>query len=95
MRHIEKKIISVSPNLLYVYLMTVVMGLHGMQIEKKASQIRQSLKKLDSSVDSFADNYTKLGKHLRNAQSQFDDGEKRLNKFTLELGQIQSDGEDS
>jgi DNA recombination protein RmuC len=91
---LEKKVIAISPNLLYVYLMTIVMGLHGMQIEKKASQIRQSLKKLDSSVDAFADGYGKLGRHLRHAQSQFDDGEKRLNKFTLQLGQIQSDGED-
>ena len=91
---LSKKVVPVSPNLLYVYLMTIVMGLHGMQIEKQASQIRQNLKKLNSSVQSFGENYSVLGKHLRNAQSQYDDGGKRLDKFTTELDQIQNDGQD-
>ena len=89
-----KKVIPVSPNLLYVYLMTIVMGLHGMQIEKQASQIRQNLKKLNSSVEGFSDKYSVLGKHLRNAQSQYEDGGKKLDKFTMELAQIQDSNQD-
>ncbi len=42
---LDKKVIPVSPNLLWAYLMTVVMGLHGLQIEKQAAEIRQNLKK--------------------------------------------------
>ena len=91
---LQRKVIPVSPNLLYVYLMTIVMGLHGLQIEKQASQIRQNLKKLDSSVETFADNYSILGKHLRNAQAQYDEGGKKLDKFTLGLAQIQSEQEE-
>ena len=91
---LERKVIPVSPNLLYVYLMTIVMGLHGLQIEKQASQIRQNLKKLDSSVETFTDNYSILGGHLRNAQAKYDEGGKKLDKFTLELNQIQSEQED-
>ena len=48
---LDKKVVPVSPNLLYAYLMTVVMGLHGLQIEKQAAEIRQNLKKLNASFE--------------------------------------------
>ncbi len=91
---LEKKVIPVSPNLLYAYLMTVVMGLHGLQIEKQAAEIRQNLKTLNSSFATFAATYDVLGKHLRNAQNQYDEGDKKLNKFGMQLDHIQAeDGE--
>ena len=88
---LDKKVIPVSPNLLYAYLMTIVMGLHGLQIEKQAAQIRQNLGKLAGSFASFTENWEILGKHLRNAQGQYDEAQTKLNKFTMELGQIQTD----
>ncbi len=83
-----KKVIPVSPNLLYAYLMTIVMGLHGMQIEKQAAEIRANLNQLASGFSSFIGAWEILGKHLRNAQSQYDEGGSRLNRFTLQLDQI-------
>lgn len=88
---LDKKVIPVSPNLLYAYLMTIVMGLHGLQIEKQAAQIRQNLGKLAGSFTAFSENWEILGKHLRNAQGQYDEGQTKLNKFTMELDQIQTD----
>ena len=85
----DRKVIAVSPNLLYAYLMTVVMGLHGLQIEKQASEIRQNLKKLNASLGIFISNWDTLGSHLRNAQNKYDDGQRRLDKFTIELTQTQ------
>jgi DNA recombination protein RmuC len=95
-RHaLDKKVISVSPNLLYAYLMTVVMGLHGLQIEKQAAEIRQNLKKLNASFESFTNTWVILGKHLRNAGSQYDEGDNKLNRFTMELTQIQTEPEET
>lgn len=88
---LDKKVIPVSPNLLYAYLMTIVMGLHGLQIEKQAAQIRQNLGKLAGSFAAFTENWEILGKHLRNAQGQYDEAQTKLNKFTMELNQIQTD----
>jgi DNA recombination protein RmuC len=85
---LDKKVIPVSPNLLYAYLMTVVMGLHGLQIEKQAAEIRQNLKKLNASFADFADTWDVLGKHLRNAYSQYDEGHKKLDRFGMQLEQI-------
>ena len=91
----DKKVIPVSPNLLYVYLMTVAMGLHGLQIEKQAAEIRQNLKRLNSSFADFGATWDILGKHLRNAYSQYDEGQKKLDRFGLRLDQIQSDKENT
>jgi len=88
---LDKKVIPVSPNLLYAYLMTVVMGLHGLQIERQAAEIRQNLKRLNASFAEFISNWDVLGKHLRNAYSQYDEGQKKLDRFGMQLDQIQSE----
>jgi DNA anti-recombination protein RmuC len=74
--------------------MTVVMGLHGLQIEKKAAEIRQNLKKLNSSFADFGGSWEVLGRHLRNAHGQYDEGQKKLDRFGLQLTQIQTDAEE-
>jgi len=91
----DKKVIPVSPNLLYAYLMTVVMGLHGLQIEKQAAEIRQNLKKLNASFGDFGGNWEVLGTHLRNAYSKYEEGQKKLDRFGIQLDQIQGEGEES
>jgi len=87
----ERKVFPVSPNLLYVYLMTIVMGLHGLQIEKQAAEIRQNLKTLNNSFADFIALWDTLGGHLRNAQGKHDEGQKKLDKFVMQLGQIQEE----
>ena len=92
---LDKKVIPVSPNLLYAYLMTVVMGLHGLQIEKQAAEIRQNLNRLNSSFADFAATWEVLGRHLRNAHNQYDEGQKKLDRFGIQLNQIQTDSEEA
>lgn len=89
---LDKKVVPVSPNLLYAYLMTVAMGLHGLQIEKQAAEIRQNLKTLTGSLVDFTATWDVLGKHIHNAYSQYDDGRKKLDKFSIQLEQIQGQG---
>jgi DNA anti-recombination protein RmuC len=74
--------------------MTVAMGLHGLQIEKQAAEIRQNLKKLNASFADFTGNWDILGKHLRNAYSQYEDGQKKLDRFGMQLDQIQEETEE-
>ena len=87
----ERKVFPVSPNLLYVYLMTIVMGLHGLQIEKQAAEIRKNLKTLGSSFRDFISTWDTLGTHLRNAGGKHDEGQKKLDKLTMQLEQIQNE----
>src|SRR4030042_5399408 len=90
---LDKKVIPVSPNLFYAYLMTVAMGLHGLQIEEQAAEIRQNLKRLNASFAEFLSSWDILGKHLRNAYSQYDEGHKKLDRFSMQLDQIQAEQE--
>ncbi|UCE98613.1 MAG: DNA recombination protein RmuC [Planctomycetota bacterium] len=92
---LDKKVIPVSPNLLYTYLMTVVMGLHGLKIEKQAAEIRQNLKKLNASFGSFGESWEILGKHLKNAYGQYEEGQKKLDRFGMQLNQIQEEPEEN
>ncbi len=87
----QRKVFPVSPNLLYIYLMTIAMGLHGLQIERQASEIRQNLSVLKNSFGDFLAMYDTLGTHLRNAQSKYDEGQKKLDKFIMHLDQIQDE----
>jgi len=91
---LDKRVIPVSPNLLYAYLMTVAMGLHGLQIEEQAAEIRQNLKKLNASFADFGTHWEVLGKHLRNAYGQYEDGQKKLDRFGLQLDQIQAENDE-
>jgi DNA recombination protein RmuC len=88
---LDKKVIPVSPNLLYAYLMTVAMGLHGLQIERQAAEIRQNLRQLNGSFAEFLTAWDTLGTHLRNAYTKYDDAQKRLDRWGLQLTQIQEE----
>jgi DNA anti-recombination protein RmuC len=70
------------------------MGLHGLQIEKQAAEIRQNLKKLNASFGDFGTSWEVLGRHLRNAYSQYEEGQKKLDRFGLQLDQIQTENEE-
>ena len=84
----QKRVIPVSPNSFFAYLQVIVLGLKGLQIEKSAQTIFQSLARLQGDISRFRKNFRLIGTHLVNAKSQFDEADKRLDKFTDKLGQI-------
>lgn len=90
---LEKRVIPVSPNLLYAYLMTVVMGLRGLQIEKEAVEIRRTLGRLGNEFAGFVDTWNILGRHLRNASGQYDEGQKKVDRFDMALNQLTAEKE--
>ena len=82
---VRKRVIPVSPNSFYAYLQVIVYGLKGMEIEKSAHLIYQTLAQLRGDLNRFLSDFQVLGTHLANAKTRFDDAEKRLVKFSDRL----------
>ncbi len=82
---IQKKVLPVSPNSFFAYLEVIVFGLKGLQIEKSAQHIFQSLTRLQGDLSRFKSDFQTLGNHLCNAKSKFDEAEKRLERFSDKL----------
>ena len=86
----RKRVIPVSPNTLYLYLQTIILGLRGMQVEKNALEIISALSRLKVDFDRFAQDFRLTGTHLRRAAGSYDCGEKSLEKLEVRLDQISS-----
>ncbi|MGH7831391.1 MAG: DNA recombination protein RmuC, partial [Candidatus Binatia bacterium] len=85
-----KRVIPVSPNTLYVYLMTILLGLKGLKVEKMAQEILASLSRLGGDIDKVRESFRKVGTHLSHAQGAFDEAQGKLGRFQDRLERIQS-----
>ena len=85
---LKKRVIPVSPNNLYAYLQTVMLGLKGMKVEESARDILNNLTRLQKEFDKFAEAFRLIGTHLDNAQKKFLEAEKRHGKVESKLEQI-------
>ena len=81
----EKKVIPVSPNTLYAHLCVISMGLRGMQMEQNAKRLLASLTGTEKQLEKFADKFSVLGTHLKNAQQSYSDADTLLDKTSRTL----------
>jgi DNA recombination protein RmuC len=86
----QKRVIPVSPNTLYLYLQTVILGLRGMQVEKNALEIISALSRLKVDFDRFTRDFQLTGTHLRRAAGSYDCGERSLGELQGKLERISS-----
>jgi len=88
----EKRVIPVSPNSLYAYLHTIMVGLKGMQVSQRAETIVREIESLRIELDKFTKAYDTVSQHIRNAASKLEEGSKLLNKVELRVESLAGDG---
>lgn len=86
---IDNKVIPVSPNSFYGYLQTILFGLRGMRIEEQAQEILKNLARLEGDFERVMNDFSVMGKHLKDSLSKFEDTEKRLTKFGDKLTSLE------
>ncbi len=82
---LERNVIPVSPSTLHAYLLVLVLGFKGLQIEQHAREVMTYCADLNRDFGRFKADFDLVGKHLGNAQTKFGDAEKRLSRFETKL----------
>ncbi|MEE8537812.1 MAG: DNA recombination protein RmuC [Acidobacteriota bacterium] len=78
---LERKVIPVSPNSFYAYLMAIVYGLKGLRIEKDAQEVFRSVRGLQQGFVQFMETFARLGKQMGHAQNNFDEARRQADRL--------------
>jgi DNA recombination protein RmuC len=81
----DRHVVPVSPSTLYAYIQIVLLGMKGMQVSKKAKEILNSIKTMESEFTRVLDAYDMIGGHLTHAQQKYAETDKYLEKFGARL----------
>jgi DNA recombination protein RmuC len=85
----SKKVIPVSPNTFYAYLQVICLGLRGLKVEENAKIILKSLGALAVETERFKEDFNILGSHLVDVNKKYSDAQKRFDKVSERLINIQ------
>jgi len=87
---LDRKVIPVSPNTFYAYLVAILHGLKGMEVEERAHEILDSLAGLQQQFTHFERAYELVGKHLTNSLKQYDETERQLELIQRKFNRVGS-----
>jgi DNA recombination protein RmuC len=82
---LERRVIPVSPSTLHAYLLVILLGFKGLQIEEHAREVMAYCAQLGKDFGRFKEDFELVGTHLGRAQTKFTDAERRLGRFEAKL----------
>jgi DNA recombination protein RmuC len=87
---LTRKVIPVSPNTFYAYLQVILMGLRGLQISDQAKEILAQLQQLENDMARFENDFSKIGGHIRDAQSSYQKSDERLQRLKRKIANMET-----
>ncbi len=78
----KKKVVLTSPNTIYLTLRAFEQWFKDTQFSKQTQDILKRLNKINQDAAKLMNDFRKLGSHLKNATSSYDNSEKRLSLFS-------------
>jgi len=90
----SKKVVLTSPNTIYLTLRTIIDWFRDTQVSRQTKEILKRLSRIQTDADKLMEGFRKLGSHIKNASSSYEDSEKRLSLLDerveklVEIGEI-------
>jgi len=85
---LQKKVIPVSPNTFYLYLMVIAYGLKGLKIEEKAKMIISGLTNIKNITSEIRDTFNTARKQLNDSAKNLDIVDKKLSQLEIEISAL-------
>lgn len=82
-----KKVYLVSPNTLALSISAIMHWFRDVEVTKRTGEIIKRLERISQDGTKLADDFRRLGKHISDARSSYEDTEKRL---SLMVGRVQT-----
>jgi DNA recombination protein RmuC len=89
---IQKRVIPVSPNSLYAYLQTIMVGLNSLRIGERAEAVLREIESLKIELEKFDKVFGILGNHLKNASRSYEDSARELTKVEGRVESLSNGG---
>jgi DNA recombination protein RmuC len=78
---LERRVFPVSPSTFHAFLLVILLGLRGMQIERDAQEVMAYCAQLGRDFQRFRGDFETVGKHLGHAQSKYAEADRRLDRL--------------
>jgi len=86
----KRKIIITSPNLLYLTLVTIEHWFKDIQVSKQTQEILKRFEQIKKDSEKLEESFRKLGSHLSNAQSSYENSQRRLSFMNSKIDKLVS-----
>jgi DNA recombination protein RmuC len=91
----QQRVYPISPNTFVPYLRTILIGLRGMEINRRAKEIARQLGRLRNEAARLQEGFEVLGRHLGNARTKYEEVSRRLVRLTDYAARVELPGADA